>query len=322
VLSMIDTLALNEWMRIGSPYPREFTLHRKRVNSYDELLHNWNGVDEYASIFSSRQLSVMIYDTVFFDIDGKTIEESYTKYKEVIDKLGSIISRQYFSGRGFHIYVDLQDPITTKQEYKTLSHYLARYYKIEQLIDPAPVGDVRRMARLPSSQNSKTHMYMIRLFGGESLDAIKTLAAKYIPLNDIPSPHKYKIELTLTPDKPNLPRADTPIEWRGGMPACIVNAEMLLNSYGELNHIPRLHYAAFMTMIGDQQRAYNNIKHANDFNEHITTYQLNYIAANKTKPFGCSKVTPEVCPFANKRDCPYYPSLSSFARKNYAKKRH
>ena len=94
----MDENALIQWFRVN-PILREYGLKRNRIENIDDLKGVWKGVDEYASIFSLKQVFYQKYDTIFFDIDGKTFEEAYSKYKYVQQRLKSFITREYFSGR-------------------------------------------------------------------------------------------------------------------------------------------------------------------------------------------------------------------------------
>lgn len=311
----MDEVALQQWFR-GDLVKREFTLSRKVVESIDDIKQLWKGVDEYASIFNLFQVFYQTYDTIAFDIDGKTAEESYLKYKYVKKQLGDYITRQYFSGRGFWVFIDLENEIKGKTLYKEICRALVEEYGIKDVVDNAVVGDVRRMGRLPSSLNSKSGRYMIRLKGNETLEEILQKSQVYDSYNGEVRRVKLSINLQqVKSEKEEGSSSGGKILWRGGYPSCIYNAEHILKEIGELKHNSRLHYAAFLLWINKEDELREYIKMANDYNERITNYQIEYLKNIKFKPYKCENVNSEICPFTNRRECLFYPSVNTYIRK-------
>ena len=124
---------LKEWLRVDKPFPREFFLNRVVVDS-EEAYNKMKGESEqYFSIFSLNQILYQRFDTIVFDVEDAThsVVKSYNCYKRVIEKIGDIVSRIYFTGRGYHIYIDLANPIEDKHKYKEIANKIVEKYGIK-----------------------------------------------------------------------------------------------------------------------------------------------------------------------------------------------
>ena len=150
------------WSR-GNEYPRELGLSREYISSYTDLKAKWKDVDEYASIFSLKQIFYEEYDTIFFDIDGKSggISESYDKYKKVMNEIGDYVTRIYYSGVGIHLYIDLENKIVGRENYKNICEQFINDHNLMPYIDRGRTGNARQIARLPESVNSRSGYMMI-----------------------------------------------------------------------------------------------------------------------------------------------------------------
>lgn len=211
---MFNETAISEWLRYPD-VPREFGLNRKLVGGIEDIKGKWVGIDEYASLFSMSQRAYHKYDLLALDIDGKTIEESYAPYTIAKEKLKNLATRFYFSGRGFWIFIDLSEEISTKEIYKLISRQLVNEYKLTDIVDTHVVGDVSRMARIPSSQNGKSGLYMVRLKGDETMAEILEMSKNNINYGgEIP-----KVKIDISFNKNEVISYDngiiTPVKWRG-----------------------------------------------------------------------------------------------------------
>ncbi len=306
----MDQQAIFDWTR-GNNFPRDYGFHTGVIENIDDLNKRWGaGVNQYSSVFGLRQIAYMEYDEFFYDIDGKTTEEAYPRYKEALDKLGDMVTRKYCSGRGFWLHIDSNDIVRGRDAYKLIARKLASSYGIDKISDTSVIGDVRRVSRLPSSINSKTGMYVTRLSGDESLDEIMWRVKNYVPYEAEVRRHNLKIEIEGV--EPINERRELGGKWVGSYPSCIINAERFLKDLGELNHPARLHLAAFLIQIGREEELWEYLKRANDFNEGISKYQINYLRANNILPYKCANASAEICPFDVKQQCPFYPSINRF----------
>ncbi|MEM0142479.1 MAG: hypothetical protein QXL94_00795 [Candidatus Parvarchaeum sp.] len=310
------------WAR-GELFPREYSLSRKIVSNFNEIKNAWNGTDEYLSLFSLREGFYMRFNSMVFDIDGKSggTLEALEKLKAFREKF-KFISRVYFSGVGFHVFTDFKEPIADKIVYKTFARNLVAKYGLETLVDMSCVGDVRRMLRAPTSINSKSNL----MAGQVSLEEVfKVPYSNYTYI--IEKGEKYPIEefgvsLTERIPKEHLETKEGRVrEWKdvyGQYPPCITTAAKSLDEEGELNHSERIHLAAFLIGIGKEDELIEHLKNATDFNERISEYQVNYIRENSIRSFSCKNASNSICGYVGmKSRCPFYPSINSFVDSLY-----
>jgi hypothetical protein len=301
------------WTRGHVNDSREFTLSRKVGEGFDWLKSNWRGTDEYAAIFSRQQIDAGKFDTILFDIDAHDGEDWHSKVQQVLSKVDVKPSRVYATGRGAHVYFDLETPVEGVGKYKQVVGALVKKWGIKELIDERVIGDVRRMARLPMSKNSKGG-YMVRL----PVEAID------IPVGGEPETLAYEEPRTVvvvigeakgTEQKFGPVLGVKNLYSEAEYPPCIRAGIKQLKDTGELDHAQRLHVFSYLVGNDEMDKAYNILKTwARDFNSGISTYQLNYLAkghdGHPVKPFKCANVPADLCPYVNQRECVYWPSVN------------
>lgn len=315
---------INLWCRgKENVFPRELGLNRVIVKNEEELISGWKDVDEYMSVFNLKQRFYEKYDTIYFDVDGKTngTEEAFEKVKKVYSKFPHI-SRCYYSGVGYHLFVDLLYEINGKGLYKEYVRQLVEKYGIKEYLDPSVLGDVSRVARVPNSINSKSGKTMVLIdltsLGKsdkpEQLVSVSTTSVPKISfeqLNLLPN----EIE-----EKKKIPTPKAEISWESkygvNYPPCITNSIKMLSEEGELNHSERLHLATFLINIGKEKDLREYLKLANDYSESITDYQINYLKEREMSSFSCDRVEDDICSYVGrKRLCPFYPSVNVAVRR-------
>jgi hypothetical protein len=313
------------WTRGHINDKREFKIPRRPGDGFDWLKANWAGVDEYAAVFSDQQINGSSFDTILMDVDAHAEGECWqTKVKELLGKCEVPPSRLYTTGRGAHLYWDLESPIEGTGRYKQVVASLVKKWDIGKLVDSHVVGDVRRMARLPMSKNSKGG-YMVRIDESaidEPLDnmmvflnaggvAVETLTAKEPRTVVIVVGESKDAEREFSPS----PAAQHLYE-ESAYPPCIRVGIKTMMQTGELDHTERLHLFSFLVQNGEKQKGWNLLKdYAGDFNPAISEYQLGYIERMNLNPFKCSRVPNTVCPYVERRDCAYWPSISLHRRR-------
>ena len=304
----LNETVVREWLRVPD-VPRQYGLKREHINGLSDIIKKWNGIDEYASLFSLSQRAYHKYDVIALDIDGNTSQESFEKYQIIKNKLHHLITRSYFSGRGFWVFIDLDEDINTKEIYKMVCRQIVSDYGLEKMVDGHIVGDISRMARIPSSKNGKSGLFMVRLRGDESLEEILDKSKNNISyMGEVKKVH---VKVDFTVEERNYERGIiNPVMWQGAYPSCIYNAETILEEIGELKHTNRLHLASFLLWIDKEDELWKYIKQANDYRFDITKYQIEYLKNNGLKPYGCDKIVVEICPFKDKHECPFYPSIN------------
>lgn len=313
---MITEQEFSVWTRGQAGAAREFGLKRKVVNGYGELSSVWTGVDEYAAIFSREQIEKQEYDTIFAEVDGhKEGEDWFTKLEQVLGKT-DFPSRLYKTGRGAHLYWDLDEPIHGVGRYKQVVNALVKKWGVTDLLDMHVVGDVRRVARLPMSSNSK---------GGQCkrvtflLQYGKIGIVEDVPFNDPPA----KIHLVIGEagkDAPEQHFGPAPQAKRlyteGEYPPCVRSGIKQLQQTGELDHAQRLHVFSFLVMNDETQKGFEILKqYAGDFDPGISGYQLGRMAEKGHQPYKCSNVPTDLCPYSNKKECMFYPWITLHRRK-------
>lgn len=317
----VITRELFLWMRAhhGFPiFPRE--VGRKINNQvprwvadeldFWEFWERWN-VDKYANIFSQRQKTIRLYDTILFDIDYhngggfQEIEKAYEYYVKVHDMLrdaGIVSTRVYFTGRGFHVYVDF--PPTRLEFYpKVIDEWVLSTIgeEILKFVDVRVLGDRNRMARLPFSVNSSTGMMMLRIDDLWDLDTIidKNLEL-YVPRvkdfdNDWLGEELKDIDEKIGEKFKNVRRdnvvrlEDLKLDKLDDLPPCIREGIERLAATGELESTWRMHIATFLMRVWGVERTVDVFRLADDFNEAKTRYFINYFMEHDYYPLSCKK---------------------------------
>lgn len=316
---------LFRWLRdVDNAFPREFGLGRKVVNSFGELeveLDTANYRDAYCAIFGRWQLSNNDFDTIYIDIEAGRREahddilQAYENMQHIIDVITP--SRLYFTGRGFAAFYDLKEHIYERAYYHAVCQNFLERLKIKQYVDAPISGDARRVARIPSTQNSKTDYWMIQISPDMTIREILKNAQKRIH-EDFIGP-----KLTLSADVLNveIPRG-VEVEYKHlidevAYPLCIKNAILSLKTTGELDAVERLHWATFMIMNGETEKAREILRdYASDYKTDYTNYQLTNIVRKGYKCYKCANVPKTICPFTNIDDCEYSPSINIQFRKD------
>ena len=142
--------------------------------------------DDYIKLFNTKKnLYEVIYayddvpsnetaivDKIFLDFDpGEDMTFFYharTVAKYLHDNQIEFYIR--FSGRGFHIYINLNDTKLQNPKLAIKQYVYDLHQKTNTVSDPAVVGDLRRPARLVNTMNLKTKRYCIPI----SYDELQT----------------------------------------------------------------------------------------------------------------------------------------------------
>ncbi len=316
----------SQWFRTTDAFPREYGLGRQIVNNYDELIsliNKYNFANIYSSVFSKWQLFFDEYDTIPLDVEAGSKEAhndvitAYDICQQIVEKVKP--SRMYFTGRGYHLFYDLPAKISGRENYKSFVKKFIKYYDIIN-VDHVILGNVRAVMRLPATLNTKTNFWMVQISPDMKLTKIIENAKANIHYEwknmDFRIDEKiFEIEEEKRPE-PIPMQIDT-----SEYPDCITNAISQLKDTGELDHIQRLHLASYLTMIGKKSDINQLLaNHAKDYNKNITDYQLNWIEQKGYVPYSCNKVPSDICKFADKTMCPFYPNITKKLRQNICRK--
>ena len=145
-------------------FPRDFGLSRyPQVTSKKEYLTKvrWTEGDCYTSVYSQPQIDAGMIDTIFIDIDVERTVELPSVYKQVDSVLSSYSpARLYYSGsKGFHIYFDFPMVKRDLINRRGVEAFLKNIGLTN--IDSSVLLDMRRMARIPYTINSKTDSFCL-----------------------------------------------------------------------------------------------------------------------------------------------------------------
>jgi len=160
-------------------FPREIGFPERRlVKTKEEFLkfiNIYNGHKNlYTTVYAFREINnfranyeTAIIDKVFFDFDPPNALENLEKITNyALDN--NIMFTNLFSGRGYHHFQFVeQDPRYKKDAMKNYVHYIEELLTIN--VDPAVIGDLGRLTRIPFTWNLKGERYCIPI----SLEDIK-----------------------------------------------------------------------------------------------------------------------------------------------------
>ena len=179
---------------------QEVFLPRVRIPIYeeeqiDELVDMYSGKkDIYKSVYKyngygkeSIKPENAIVDKIFLDFDYDNDLKFFDDVKKVSKLLYDLKIKFYirFSGRGFHIFIYLQD-VTLRNPRKAIRNWVKDLHKkTNTTSDPAVIGDLRRVTRIVGSMNMKTHLHCIPLDYAQLMNytykAICEMAIEYHP---------------------------------------------------------------------------------------------------------------------------------------------
>lgn len=311
------------WMRahnISFLFPREVGVKingrvpRRVVDEIDfwDFLFANKWTDVYANIFSQRQKATRLYDTILIDVDyhkgndvWEQIERSYDMYVKIVENIleQGFYPRLYFTGRGFHIYIDFK-PTRIEFYPKVIKRWFAKVFDIsKELVDMKVLGDRNRMARLPMTYHSGTNLKMIRIDETWTLDTIldKVMCEKYnYPMKDyindgldvelkeldetIANESGYKRTKTFNG---KIPR--DVLKKFENLPPCIKDGINILATTGELESIWRMHIATYLMYIWGVDETVEVFRMASDFNEGKTRYFIDYFMKHEYYPLSCKR---------------------------------
>jgi len=150
---------------IDNNFPRDvgFPDRRKVYNWWQyvrmvELNMHCNNI--YVSLYSDSYIEKGLWDKLFFDIDAHdgSLPKAHIDMLRLYDYLHAEFNaepRVYFTGNGFAVYLDFE-PVS-------IDKWSIRYFGVEivqkagcKRVDTAPIGDKRRISRVPYTYNFKS----------------------------------------------------------------------------------------------------------------------------------------------------------------------
>lgn len=179
---------------------QEVFLPKVRIPIYeeeqiDELVDMYSGKkDIYKSVYKyngygkdSIKPENAIVDKIFLDFDYDNDLKFFDDVKKVAKLLydSKIKFHIRFSGKGFHIFIYLNDTKLKNPRQAIRNWVKDLHQKTNTTSDPAVIGDLRRVTRIVGSMNMKTHLHCIPLNYAQLMnytyDAICHMAIDYAP---------------------------------------------------------------------------------------------------------------------------------------------
>ncbi len=336
---------IDVWLRadyLSNVFPREVSLKRRIVRDevdFWDYLNSIKWVGGYSNVWAQWQKARRKFDTVLIDIDdhseGKTFDEQVEgayealgKVRDILDSEG-LVGRWYFSGRGFHVYIDF--PIKHLELYTEVVRYQwakKLFKQVEENIDTTVIGNKNAMARVPGTMNRKTKLYMIRIEPEWELDKIlfNSMDRKFeAKVDDWRKVNEWFAEYLVWQEeilkeksiKRKDFREDDKIKGVSdflkkhkdlrSMPPCVAKGIELLIEAGELVHEWRFHIAGYLLRVWDYDEVVRVFSFADDFSYRITKYQLDYILGRDLYPYSCKNAKSlGICPMEDIKKCPWY----------------
>lgn len=279
----------------------------RRYLAYDlgEYAQYLGKPDIYYSIRSYENLITDTWDRVLFDIDahGKPIGDAVEDSRKAVRALRDLGLEPtvVFSGRGFHIYIVLSEPV--EMDIDSLKPYAKGLGADVAVLNRNPMG------RLPFTINSKA--------GREAVP---------VSPDDLSTPD-YSVRVNeprLFVEAFNLGGVITesrrivrePVYAKGSysaLPLCIREMISKAVATGYLTHPERFALSTFGLRVWGFERTMNFFKVMDDYDERVTRYQLNHIASRRYSFPKCRTIMIlGDCNEDLRKRCPFYPWLEPF----------
>ena len=271
--------SLMRWLRADSGlqlFPREVGLKRETVGSLDEFLEYVSScqrlnVDCYASVFSKMQIEGSVFDTIFLDVDDM---QSAAVVRDVLEGNG-LVAREYCSGRGLHFYIDFE-PVKIVDYKNVVRRFVSEVLGLSKYVDMHVVGDVRRMARVPLTYNTKVCRTMSIIYDECYLNRDLPKALERLRMSE-PITAEYEERVVDVFKKTRLP-------------PCIEKLIETVVETGELDHHERLILATYLLHNFSFEDVKKLFMLCSDYTEEKTMYQLRWLIDNKYEPYSCRRV--------------------------------
>ena len=177
--------------------PRRDPVYKQSTMEY--FIEIFNGKTHiFESVYyyvDEPSIDKVLIDKIYLDFDAQ--DNNFFEYTKTVAKFlydNNIMFCIRFSGRGFHILIML-DHKWLKNPRSAIKRFVKDLHKkTNTQSDPAVVGDLRRLIRIPNTINIKSHKYCIAItydmLMNSSYDDIYELATNKGPCYDYYNGHK------------------------------------------------------------------------------------------------------------------------------------
>jgi hypothetical protein len=319
---------LKRWLRLDTtnePFPREVGKYRDVVYSYDEFL-KWYRVsvsrdDCWASIYSTDQINRRFFDTYFLDFDFKEgWDVKIGLLKELLDILVTMFPRVrlYYSGmKGFHVYLDFGEEFFFYNFKETAREFYQKVVANYLEADTAVIGDYRRVARVVGNVRKSGKMVELDPFDQPEVWTRMIRSGRSCDCDGEPLLDRFSgVKMLTQIDEERAKVMEEEVEARilsrvslDRIPPCIVRCFTELVETGELDHMGRVLLANWLIWAGfEEDEVVDVFRVANDFKEHYTRYQVQFLMRKMYKLPSCRKIMAlGFCPYK----CELYPWMQA-----------
>lgn len=352
----VKSIAYINWFRDNPEFPRKVLVIKEKKDEsfkytikneldYLEYLRRENNTNCYCQIFSNRQIAEATFDTMYLDIDVheefdeekkpityetrvKNAYDIFIKVRDAIIKAGYKVSRAYFTGRGFAVYVDFErTKFNTRSGYRFAVRTFLMEIDVFRLLDPSVLGDVERVARLPNTENGNAKgMHCVQIDPqwdldrivyasrtGVGFDGVVEKDSKFADrLKEIETNGNGLFNSVEGQDIERTPLYGEHTKYEN-FPKCMQGFYNEIVGTGELDHYERINLAIFLMRIWGYDKAKRILSWAGDYKEHKTDYNMRYLMSKNMRVYACKKMKQSFtkkgncwCPYDKMWHCPAY----------------
>lgn len=298
-------------------FPRDIHLTRKKAyteDHYRTISRLNHASPDHTAVYSDWEIKNHTASCIFFDVDqggGFYDNLSFlTKNWPTLHRLDAFIL--WTGNDGFHVYIPLVPIIVDLMvATKFVMQLLGNGVDVDNYIDKQPLGDWRKMGRLPMTIHEESGRYSMPYYGSdfkfmekngfsELTVELSTLLLKYKPLNK-------RLPSSIYPLPDDVEKTGT-----GPPPPCILSLLDRAKTTRHLSHVERIHLASFMMRIMDLKDVVDIFKLCADFSYKVTSYQVKYLHDRGIRSYSCEKAKEYgICPMPLEQEkCPSFPSIN------------
>jgi hypothetical protein len=304
-----DISSRNTLTTIVNGVEKPTPLNRSTVINEQQYLQSLSSVykkkDCYVSVFSDWQIQNRIFDTIYLEFDAHdenaNMMAELMLNKHMLDKKLKKLKigyRYFFSGRGFHYYLDFE-PSYMKDYKSTVLDFLEKK-KLIDLVDTS-VLECARISRIPYTKHLRTGNFSVYIRDDTKPKDILPISKDNQIIVDVCKnlkPTQILDYLDLDIEPPETNGSDVYSNgYDGWYPECVINImeKILINKHA--THDERKHLAGYLLRFGlNEYEIVEYFKNTTDFNR---DYALDQIRSLGHSGYSCRNVRllfKDLCP--------------------------